>query len=203
MQTKSPAIAFVGRHNSGQTTLGTKVISCLCARGLDVGSVKHHGHRGFEVDVEGKDSWRHRQAGSCEVAIASPDKMALIRELKHEMEVDEIIELMAPHDVVLVEGYRGSGNIPTVEIMRSTNERDSVAAAEFVRAVRQTGRLEYDDANLGRDAGRMPDELTVAVVSDIPEVHDAAQAVGLVTFGLDDEEAIADYIATHIARGGR
>ena len=104
---------------------------------------------------------------------------------------------------VLVEGYRGSGNIPTVEIMRSTNERDSVAAAEFVRAVRQTGRLEYDDANLGRDAGRMPDELTVAVVSDIPEVHDAAQAVGLVTFGLDDEEAIADYIATHIARSGR
>ena len=49
----------------------------------------------------------------------------------------------------------------------------------------------------------MPDELTVAVVSDIPEVHDAAQAVGLVTFGLDDEEAIADYIATHIARSGR
>ena len=43
----------------------------------------------------------------------------------------------------------------------------------------------------------------LAVVSDIPEVHDAAQAVGLVTFGLDDEEAIADYIATHIARSGR
>ena len=56
-------------------------------------------------------------------------------------------------------------------------------------------RVELIDA-LGR-------VLSHDVVSDIPEVHDAAQAVGLVTFGLDDEEAIADYIATHIARSVR
>ena len=200
---KSPAIAFVGRHNSGKTTLVTQVITQLCALGLDVGSVKHHGHRGFEVDVEGKDSWRHRQAGANEVAVASPDKMALMRELRREMEVDEIIGLMEPHDVVIVEGYRGSAGIPTVEIMRAANERDAVAAAEFVRAVHQTGRLEYDDANLGKDAGRMPDASTVAVASDIPEVLEAAQGIGLHAFGLDDAPAIARYIADRIAHTAR
>ena len=200
---KSPAIAFVGRHNSGKTTLVTQVIAQLCALGLDVGSVKHHGHRGFEVDVEGKDSWRHRQAGANEVAVASPDKMALMRELRTEMEVDEIIDLMEPHDVVIVEGYRGSARIPMVEIMRAANERDAVAAAEFVRAVRQTGRLDYDDANLGKDAGRMPDSSTVAVASDIPEVLEVARGIGLQAFGLDDAPAIAAYIADHIARTAR
>ncbi len=200
---KSPAIAFVGRHNSGKTTLVTQVIAQLCALGLDVGSVKHHGHRGFEVDVEGKDSWRHRQAGANEVAVASPDKMALMRELSHEMEVDEIIALMEPHDVVIVEGYRGSAGIPMVEIMRAANERDAVAAAEFVRAVRQTGRLDYDDANLGKDAGRMPDSSTVALASDIPEVQEAARSIGMRAFGLDDAPAIAEYIASRIAHTAR
>lgn len=90
-----------------------------------------------------------------------------------------------------------------VEIMRAANERDAVAAAEFVRAVRQTGRLDYDDANLGKDAGRMPDSSTVAVASDIPEVLEVARGIGLQAFGLDDAPAIAAYIADHIARTAR
>lgn len=196
---KSPAIAFVGRHNSGKTTLVTKVIAELVGRGLDVGSVKHHGHRGFEVDVEGKDSWRHRQAGACEVAIASPDKMALIRELAHEVEVAELIELMAPHDVVIVEGYRSCG-LPCIEVMRSSNERDAVAAAEFVRAAQAGEGLVFDDEALGCDAGRMPDEFTVGIASDMPQVRAAALAFGMLPFDLDDAASIADYVTESIAR---
>lgn len=197
---KSPAIAFVGRHNSGKTTLVTKVIAELVARGVDVGSVKHHGHVGFDIDVEGKDSWRHRQAGACEVAVCSPDRFALIRELEREMEVDQIIELMEPHDVVVVEGYRSSGPIPSVEVMRAANERDAIAAAEFARAAREGRGFVYDDARLGRDAGRMPDERTVGVASDVPEALEAARALGLEAFPLDDAGAIADYIVSRVLR---
>jgi molybdopterin-guanine dinucleotide biosynthesis protein len=194
---KSPAIAFVGRHNSGKTTLVTKVIAELAGRGVDVGSIKHHGHCGFDVDYEGKDSWRHRQAGANEVAIASPDRMALIRELRHEVEVSELIELMEPHDVVIVEGYRSCG-LPSVEIMRAANERDAVAAAEFVRAVGAGEGLNFNDGALGRDAGRMPDELTCGIASDIPEVLDAARLQGMQSFGLDDAAGIADYVQSQI-----
>ena len=194
----SPAIAFVGRHNSGKTTLVTRVISELVARGYDVGSVKHHGHRGFEIDVPGKDSWRHRQAGASEVAVCSPDRFALMRELDEELECAEVVGMMRPHDVVVVEGYRYSG-LPTIEVMRSGNERDAVAAREFVRAASQVSReggpLRYDPSALGRDADRMPGTHTVGVVSDIAEVRAAAAAIGMVSFGLDgDVEAIADFI---------
>lgn len=197
---KSPAIAFVGRHNSGKTTLVTKVISELVSRGVDVGSVKHHGHAGFDIDVEGKDSWRHRQAGACEVAVASPDRLALIRELSHEVEVAQIVELMEPHDVVIVEGYRRSGSIPSIEVMRAANERDALAADEFVRAAAAGRGFVYDDARLGRDAGRMPGELTVGVASDIPEALGAARAMGLEAFLLDDAGAIADYVVSAVIR---
>jgi len=60
----SPAIAIVGRHNSGKTTLIEKLIAEMVSRGLDVGSVKHHSHVGFEIDYPGKDSYRHRAAGA-------------------------------------------------------------------------------------------------------------------------------------------
>ena len=49
----SPAVAVVGRHNSGKTTLIERLIAELVGRGLDVGSIKHHSHRGFDIDIPG------------------------------------------------------------------------------------------------------------------------------------------------------
>ena len=45
----SPALAIVGRHNSGKTTLIEQLIAELVRRGRDVGSVKHHSHVGFDI----------------------------------------------------------------------------------------------------------------------------------------------------------
>ena len=193
----SPAIAFVGRHNSGKTTLVVQVIAALAERGVDVGSVKHHGHVGFDIDVPGKDSWRHREAGANEVAVCSPDRFALLRELDEPLEASRIVNMMRPHDVVVVEGYRHSG-IPAIEIMRAANERDAVAAAEFLRAVAAGDPFSFDAGALGKDADRMPDGLTVGVASDMPEVLDAARSVGMEAFDLNDPKSIADYIVGHV-----
>ena len=81
----SPAVSFVGRHNSGKTTLIEKVIGELVARGRDVGSVKHHSHAGFEIDYPGKDSYRHRAAGASETVIACPGKIARIKTIEGEV----------------------------------------------------------------------------------------------------------------------
>lgn len=196
---RSPAVAFVGRHNSGKTTLVVQVVAELVARGVDVGSVKHHGHAGFEIDVPGKDSWRHREAGANEVAVCSPDRLALMRGLDEPMEVGEVVNLMRPHDVVVVEGYRHSG-VPTVEVMRAANERDAAAAAEFLRAAASDDPFAFDAGALGRDADRMPDGLTVGVASDIPAVLEAARRLGLAAFGLDEAPAIADFIEREFVR---
>jgi molybdopterin-guanine dinucleotide biosynthesis protein MobB len=199
---KSPALAFVGRHNSGKTTLVTAVVELLVAHGVDVGTVKHHGHVGFDVDVPGKDSWRHRQAGANEVAVCSPDRFALIRELDEQLEAAQIVQMMRPHDVVIVEGYRSSG-LPCVEVMRAANERDRAAAAEFARAAAAGDFRCYDPAALGPDADRMPGERTLGVASDIPEALAAARSAGLLAFDVNDYEAIADYVERAFVRRDR
>ena len=58
-----PILSFVGRSNSGKTTLIERVIPMLVRAGYKVATVKHAGH-GFDLDTEGKDSWRHKQAGA-------------------------------------------------------------------------------------------------------------------------------------------
>ena len=105
----SPAVAIVGRHNSGKTTLIEKLIAQLVARGLDVGSVKHHSHVGFDIDIPGKDSYRHRAAGASETVIAAPGQIARVKTTEGEVECADIVRSMPGHDLVIVEGYRKSG----------------------------------------------------------------------------------------------
>lgn len=145
----SPAIAIVGRHNSGKTTLIEKLIAEMVSRGLDVGSVKHHSHVGFEIDYPGKDSYRHRAAGASETVIAAPGQMARIKTLEGEAECHEIVRTMPGHDIIVVEGYRKSG-LPTIEIMRAGNEADVAVAEAFIEGARQGCSLGSDFTQISR-----------------------------------------------------
>lgn len=145
----SPAIAIVGRHNSGKTTLIEKLIAELVSRGLDVGSVKHHSHKGFEIDHPGKDSYRHRAAGASETVIAAPGQVARIKTIEGEAECHDIVRIMPGHDIIVVEGYRKSG-LPTIEIMRSGNEADVAVAEAFIEGARQGCSLGSDFTQISR-----------------------------------------------------
>ncbi|MDE8703764.1 molybdopterin-guanine dinucleotide biosynthesis protein B, partial [Adlercreutzia equolifaciens] len=81
----SPAVAIVGLHNSGKTKLIEALIAELVGRGIDVGSIKHHSHRGFDIDYPGKDSYRHRAAGASESVIAAPGQVARIQTVEGEV----------------------------------------------------------------------------------------------------------------------
>lgn len=118
----APAVAFVGYQNSGKTTLVEKVISRLSQRGVRVGSVKHHGHKGFEIDHPGKDSWRHAQAGSRHVGLISPDAYAEYARTGEEVSVNDILTRYTDVDAVIVEGYKAAG-LPSIVVARSGIDR--------------------------------------------------------------------------------
>lgn len=207
VEVPSPAIAVVGRHNSGKTTLVVKLISELASRGFDVGSIKHHSHGDFDIDYPGKDSFRHREAGATDTVIASPNKMARVRTMDHEVECAEIVATMPGHDIVIVEGYRKSG-LPTIEIMRSANEADSAVAAAFLESARRGDDLGTDHVQMGKRDPRhaadleskMPTSNTVAVVTDIPDAREAAAVYGIPCFDVDDVQGVTDFVEAHFTR---
>ena len=145
----SPAVSIVGRHNSGKTTLIVKLIEELVARGHDVGSVKHHSHKGFDIDYPGKDSYRHREAGASETVIAAPGQIARMKTLKGEAECSDIVRSMPGHDIVVVEGYRKSG-LPTIELMRSGNEADQRVAEAFALGAERGWALGTDFTQIAK-----------------------------------------------------
>ena len=110
-------LSIVGKSDSGKTTLIEKLLPELNRRGYRVATVKHDIH-GFEVDREGKDSWRHKQAGAHTVVISSPEKIALIRDVERDLTLEEIREkLIQDVDLILSEGYKKDVQ-PKIEIFR-------------------------------------------------------------------------------------
>jgi molybdopterin-guanine dinucleotide biosynthesis protein B len=98
-------IGFCGYSGSGKTTLVEQLIVRLRLAGQRVSVVKH-AHHEFDIDHEGKDSWRHRQAGAFEVVIASNRRLAKIREFPaiEEPTFDQLVAELVECDWVLVEG---------------------------------------------------------------------------------------------------
>ena len=137
-----PVVSIVSKKNSGKTTLLEKLIPELCRRGYRVGTIKHDVH-GFDIDREGKDSWRHKQAGAGTVVISSTRKLAMVKDVEEEYHLEDIIaQFFGDKDIVLTEGYK-RGAMPKIEVFRS--------------AVHRTP-LHTDDAS----------NHLIAIVSDIP-----------------------------------
>lgn len=138
-----PVVTLIGKSGSGKTTLMEGLIPELSRRGYRIATVKHHSHSGFEVDQEGKDSWRHARAGSVHVIIAAPDKIASYRKLKAELTLAEIVKEVQEADLILVEGYRQAG-FPSLEVLRSEVGRELLGTREQRFAVAADFSMQVD-----------------------------------------------------------
>ncbi|MBI1911804.1 MAG: molybdopterin-guanine dinucleotide biosynthesis protein B [Deltaproteobacteria bacterium] len=122
-----PVISIVGKSGSGKTTLLEKVIKELVKKGYSVGILKHDAH-GFEIDHEGKDSWRHKKAGAMTVALSSPEKFAVIKDVKKEWVPERIIySYLSDADVVITEGFKTYW-FPKIEVLRKAHSTKPVCA---------------------------------------------------------------------------
>src|SRR5262245_28932914 len=158
-----PVIGVAGWKNSGKTTLVTRLIADLVGRGLKVATVKH-AHHDFQIDDAETDSARHRRAGAAQVAIVSPKRWAVVRELggAPEPSLDDMIGRLEPCDLVIVEGYKAAP-IPKIEVRRLAGARGVALAAT--------------DPNV------------IAIAAD----H-ACEGAGRPVFALDDAPGIVDFL---------
>lgn len=163
-----PIVSVVGKGDSGKTTFLEKLIRELADRGVRVATVKHHIHD-YDIDVPGKDSYRHARAGAAATMVSSPEKFALIHDVAEEMPLDTIARIAcdAGCDLLITEGYKREGR-NRIEI----------------------SRLERSDALICA-----PAEMT-ALVTDNPALAAEIAAAGVPVFDLDDGfVGVADLIA--------
>jgi molybdopterin-guanine dinucleotide biosynthesis protein B len=118
-----PIICIVGRSQSGKTTLIEKLIPALKRRGYRIGTIKHS-HHIFDFDKSGKDSWRHKDAGAETVIIASPGKIAMVKN-DHQGTLDGLQDFFGDLDLVITEGYKKERK-PKIEVVRSARHAEAL-----------------------------------------------------------------------------
>jgi molybdopterin-guanine dinucleotide biosynthesis protein MobB len=115
---------IVGGKNHGKTTLIVELVKEFAGRGISVGTIKHTHHH-HELDVPGKDSYRHRMAGAAAVGILSPSMNAIFLPANFGSEEVDRYAVFEPMfstcRFILVEGDLYS-TAPKVEVWRSTLE---------------------------------------------------------------------------------
>jgi molybdopterin-guanine dinucleotide biosynthesis protein B len=158
-------LAVVGWSGSGKTSLLEGLVARLAADGLRVNVIKHS-HHDIELEPPRKDSARLRMAGAAEVMIASPYRIAIMRELRGlpEPSLAEQLERLSPADLTLVEGYKWE-TLPKLEVFRPA---------------------------LGKPPLYPEDGAILAVVSDVPRALDVAE--GVAWLDLNDLEAVLGWL---------
>ena len=128
--TTHKVFGIVGWKNSGKTTLVEALLGELSARGYRVSTIKH-AHHAFDIDVPGKDSYRHREAGAGEVLVASGQRWALMHELRggEEPRLEDLLRHLSPCDLVLVEGFKRDAH-PKIEVLRTLGPDGRIADSD-------------------------------------------------------------------------
>ncbi len=116
---RTPIICIVGRSKSGKTLFIETLIPEIKKRGLRVATMKHDIHDRFEMDKPGKDTWRHKRAGSVVSIISSPKRIGMIMDVDHDHDPEEILRYIDTEkiDLVIAEGYKGSSH-PKIEVLK-------------------------------------------------------------------------------------
>lgn len=165
-------VGFAGFSGSGKTTLVERLIPALRHKGLRVSVVKHAHHR-FDIDHEGKDTYRHREAGAFEVVVASDRRLALMREFEvpHRPTVHQLLaELYEGVDWVLVEGFKDS-DVLKIEVWRAATDKP---------------------------ARYFEDDFITAIATDSPD--QLPVPTQLPVLDLNDPDAVVDWLISQAAR---
>ena len=125
-----PIVSIVApASGTGKTTFIERLLPRLQAQGLRVGVVKSDAH-GFQLDQEGKDSWRFQRAGARSVAVVSPAGWVLMQKTGERASLEQVAAKMEGIDLLLSES-RTHGTCPTLSLWRGRAEPmtgDDVAA---------------------------------------------------------------------------
>jgi molybdopterin-guanine dinucleotide biosynthesis adapter protein len=122
-------IAIVGTSKTGKTTLIEKLIPLLTGRGLRVATVKHH-HKDFEIDIPGKDTYRHKKAGAVTTIISAPGKIGIVSDVSGDLPLADIVSRYTEEaDILIAEGYK-KANVAKIEVYRAQEGRSPVCLGD-------------------------------------------------------------------------
>lgn len=119
-----PVIGFVGYSNSGKTLVVANMIKILSSRGYRVAALKHASH-GYEIDIPGKDSWQHYEAGAEKVVVIGPSAFTIHQRCSTPPVLNDVLGMINDVDLILLEGFK-TEPVPKVVIIREEVQTEQI-----------------------------------------------------------------------------
>lgn len=136
-----PVISFVGRHNSGKTTVLIQVLEKLQLMGIKSAVIKHSHHM---LTPDDSDSGKLFAAGAQQVYLSTPHETLTYRREEEKSLETMIAEVRPPVDIVLLEGYKQS-SYPKVEVIRHDVDPEPL---ELTNVIARVTDCEFNDGIL-------------------------------------------------------
>jgi molybdopterin-guanine dinucleotide biosynthesis protein B len=122
--TPPKAVAVVGYKDSGKTQVVEALFRELTSRGFNVGTLKHTAEN-MPLDTPGKDTHRHREAGSKASAIIHENGAALF--IDGYMTINEAIAKLGALDYVVIEGFKTLTTVARVIVPKVTEHVEELS----------------------------------------------------------------------------
>ncbi|MBQ7454000.1 MAG: molybdopterin-guanine dinucleotide biosynthesis protein B [Selenomonadaceae bacterium] len=161
----TPIISVVApTSGTGKTTFIERIVKIFSSQKISVGVIKSDAH-GFNLDVEGKDSFRFQTAGAKSVAVVSPKSWFMIQH-EHENFLS-VAEKMTGVDFILTES-RTKNFFPTISLWRGRGEviADEKVVAIFSSNPQPSDTIAQFDLN-DLDAAQRLCKFLAAVISKV------------------------------------
>ncbi len=111
-------LSFIGYHDSGKTTLLTKVFRELKGRGYTVGIIKSTEHELVPFEKPGSDTDLYRQEGVERLAVVTPSSCTATVPRKDQDLAALAVSLFPDSDLVLCEGFKSANDVRKIEVAR-------------------------------------------------------------------------------------
>ena len=142
-----PIYSVVAYSGTGKTTFIEKLVAEFKSRGKRTAVIKHDAHE-FEIDREGKDSWRFTRAGADVTVVVSASKAAIME--NRPVELDTLLGKITDVDVILTEGYK-FGSLPKIGILRGAAGKSLPVPADECFAIVTDVPMQTDTPCFGLD----------------------------------------------------
>ncbi|MFB6290745.1 MAG: molybdopterin-guanine dinucleotide biosynthesis protein B [Candidatus Bipolaricaulia bacterium] len=207
-----PVVAIYGNSDSGKTELVVDLVKEFAEEGLEVCTIKHSPSQ-LSLDEEGKDTWRHKEAGSLVTVLATEVETSFLVPRKMELEeVEEMLKRIGSFDLVIAEGYKDA-DAPKVAV-GDIDSRDNTLHeydGDFSELKRKINDLiavkDLENELPGLDCGRCGydscQELAKAIYEEDKELSDCeVREQRMVDLKVNGEDVPLEYFPAQFVEGG-
>ncbi len=158
-------LAVVGSSQSGKTTAIEVLIKGLIKKGYKIGTAKHISEEEFTIDSQGKDTWRHAQAGASTVLSVAQNEVATIKKFNtDDWNLRRMVsEFPENTDLVILEGFKRlidqDSSIPKIVAVKKVEETE-VALKRYKNILSFIGKFPIEETDIPFiDSLREPEKL--------------------------------------------